>query len=108
MRREARELRLDLKPGSVLEGEWGRAVKFLGADPDNARQPADWFLKTALQMVASRQGKPVTIRDDGHQNHRSRLAPVSVPVSLDRLSGLELERVVAKFTPEEAEAWLNS
>lgn len=102
-RREARKLGLDLKPGSALEGEWDRAVKFLGSDPDNARQPADWFLKTALQMVASRHGRLATVRDDGHQPHRSR----SAPAGLDRLNGLELERALARLTPEEAEAWLN-
>ena len=53
-REEASRRGLDLRPGSALEAQWDRTVKYLVNDPENSDQDAEWFLKTALDMVAIR------------------------------------------------------
>lgn len=101
-RKEAKSMGLDLRPGSDAEAQWDRCVKYLGNDPDNADKPAEWFLKTALQMVAARHDK----LDAGHFSGGEGRA--SAPRGLDGLKGLELERALARMSPEQAEAWLQS
>lgn len=100
-RREARKMGLDLRPGSELEKQWDRIVRFLGSEPENADKPASWFLKTALEMVASRHDK----LDPSHYPKGGR---VSAPRGLDSLKGLALEQALARMSPEEAERWLTA
>jgi len=100
-RKEAKSMGLDLRPGSEMEAQWDRCVKFLGNDPANSHQSASWFLKTALEMVASRHDK----LDASRYPKGGR---VSAPRGLDGLSGLALERALARLSPEEAERWLTT
>lgn len=106
VRQEARALGLDLKPGSEQEAQWDRCVKFLGSDPDNTDKDGWWFLQEALRMVAARHGAG----DGAEAGHRSAVAREHDGRSpnLDRLSGLALERALARLSPEEADAWLES
>ncbi|MFM2005056.1 MAG: hypothetical protein RLZZ09_711 [Pseudomonadota bacterium] len=100
-RHEAKSMGLDLRPGSEMERQWDRIVRFLGSEPENAHQPASWFLKTALEMVASRHDK----LDPSHYPKGGR---VSAPRGLDSLKGLALEQALARMSPEEAERWLQA
>lgn len=104
-RREAGRLGLDLKPGSELEAQWDRAVKYLGADPANNHRDAAWFLREALNMVAARHGKHPATRDDHRPGAGSRGA---APADLEGLKGLALEQALARMSPEQADQWLNS
>ena len=105
-RRAARRLGLDMDKDPELARQWDRAVKFLGNDPENAARDMKWFLEEGLKMVAVRHGKIKPERDFG-MPARDMGRMVDVP-RLDDLKGLDLERALARMTPEQAEDWLNS
>ncbi len=90
--------RSNYRPGSPEEAMLDRHLRFLGNDPANAGQSADWFLETAHQMTLDRQ-------------HGTAAASPSSPSSpldqrLGSLTGLALEAALSRLSPEEAEAWL--
>ena len=106
-RREAKRLGLDMDRNPELAQQWDRTVRYLGNDPDNADKSMDWFLSEALQMVALRAGvlKPA---HDPFLPARDMGRTVDVPGGIDGLKGMDLERALARMSPEQAEAWLNS
>ena len=85
---EARRDGIDYDRDTTKAEEWNRAVKFLGQDPENAGQDGRWFLEEAHRMVQARGSS------SGYG------AP-----NLDNLSGPELEKAVARMTPEEQERY---
>jgi hypothetical protein len=105
-RREAKRLGLDMDRNPELAQQWDRAVKFLGSDPENANRDMKWFLEEGLKMVAVRHGKIKPERDFG-MPARDTSRTVDVP-RLDDLRGMDLEKALARMSPEQAEAWLNS
>lgn len=105
-RREAKRIGLDMDRDPELARQWDRAVKFLGADPENAARDMKWFLEEGLKMVAVRHGKIKPERDFG-MPARDMGRMVDVP-RLDDLKGLDLERALARMTPEQAESWLTT
>lgn len=110
-RREAKRMGLDLDKNPELAAQWDRAVKFLGGDPENANQSMEWFLREGLKMVAVRHGKLKPERDPftpRHHDTRPSMGGRDDYRSLDDLSGLELEKALARMSPEQAERWLRS
>lgn len=105
-RREAKRMGLDMDRDPELAQQWDRAVRYLGNDPDNADKSMDWFLSEALKMVAVRHGKIKPERDFG-MPARDMGRTVDVP-RLDDLRGMDLERALARMTPEQAESWLTT
>lgn len=105
-RRDAKRLGLDMEKDPELAQQWDRAVKFLGSDPENANRDMKWFLEEGLKMVAVRHGKIKPERDFG-MPARDMGRTVDVP-RLDDLRGMDLEKALARMSPEQAEAWLNS
>lgn len=105
-RREAKRMGLDMDRDPELARQWDRAVKFLGGDPENANRDMKWFLEEGLKMVAVRHGKIKPERDFG-MPARDMGRTVDVP-RLDDLRGMDLEKALARMTPEQAESWLNS
>lgn len=103
-----------------------RWVRVLGNDPDNAKQPSDWFLKEAhknvkLQYSLVKQAEPV--QKPGQKPRLPDLAKIPptlgrVPAaddgdagtnefaSLDNLTGLALEKAVAAMSVEKQDRWL--
>ena len=130
-KRDAKREGVDYDGDKKLEAEWDKAVRFLGADPGNADKDAAWFLREAHEMVKARfrigqaptstksskveqaiaarrvkgpfpptlSGLPEAGREDEGQSEFSHL---------DKLSGMDIERAIAKMSPEQAERWLRS
>lgn len=134
-KREARKADgVDYDQDKTLETAWDKAVKFLGADPDNAGQDAAWFLKEAHEMVKARYklGKapevpPAQKRlsrvDEALAARRQRAGEVPKSLArlpeaaadpegqtefshLDSLSGMALERALARLSPDQQERYL--
>ena len=104
-RGEAKRLGLDMDKDPELARQWDRAVKFLGADPENANRDMKWFLEEGLKMVAVRHGK-LKPAHDPFLPARDMGRAVDVPGGIDGLKGMDLERALARMTPEQADAWL--
>lgn len=111
--------------------EWDRAVKFLASDDANKDKSGSWFLSEAHAMVKARFG--LSIAKDNQRtvdpttaaiNDRRKAGGERVPHlahmpqagaeavdqgefgHLDKLSGLALERALAKMSPEQQERYL--
>lgn len=133
-KREAAKEGVDYDGDPKLEAAWDKAVRFLGGDPDNAQQDAGWFLREAHEMVKARfklgRSEPtippaeqrLSKVDEALAARRAKAAPPPPSLSklpqagleqegkgefsyLDDLSGLALERAVAKLSPEQQARW---
>lgn len=132
-KRAAAKEGVDYDGDKKLEAEWDKAVRFLGNDPENADKSADWFLKEAHEMVkarfklgqapAAQPAKPRSRVDEALAARRAKAGrgPVSLAQlpeagseaegesefsHLDRLSGMALERALAKMTPDQQDRYL--
>jgi len=131
-KRAAAKEGVDYDGDKKLEAEWDKCVRFLGNDPENANKSADWFLKEAHEMVKARFKLGQTPAQPA--KHRSRVdealaarrakagrGPISLSQlpeagseaegesefsHLDRLSGMALERALAKMTPDQQDRYL--
>lgn len=117
-----------------LAGQFDKALRFLGSDPDNGGKSLRWFFQEAHAMVAARFGaKPsrgaeqITVKAKpgvkDAVSARSRNLPKAPPSlgklpeagaeaigqdefsHLDNLSGLQLERAIAKMSKEQRERY---
>jgi hypothetical protein len=109
VKRQAKREGVDLSDPQLAE-QWDRNVKYLGSMSENGDKPMSWFLTEALAMVRvrledTRQKKQRTAR---HEDHGSGFSQHSGGDRLSQLKGFELEAALARMTPEQAEAWLNS
>jgi hypothetical protein len=111
--------------------EWDRAVRFLATDPANADKDGQWFLSEAHAMVKARFGigagkSSQTVTDPTREAINARRAKggervphlAQMPQAgaeavdqgefshLDKLSGLALERALARMSPEQQERYL--
>lgn len=132
-KREALKEGVDYDQDRKLEAEWDKAVRYLGADPENADKDAAWFLKEAHEMVKARfkLGRPPEVPtaqsrmskvDEALAARRTRAGQPPRSLSqlpqagieaegqsefshLDGLNGLALEQAVARMTPEQQARW---
>lgn len=118
-----------------LHDDLDRTVKFLANDPSNADKPEQWFLDKAHSMVKAMHGlgKPAAAGEasaaatgaaaaaatrSGKGPNLDGLPPSlrNVPAAagsedggefahLDSLTGMALERAIAKMTPEQQQRW---
>lgn len=130
-KRDAKREGVDYDGDKKLEAEWDKAVRFLGADPGNADKDAGWFLKEAHEMVKARfrigQTPPPAKSSKVEQAIAARRVKGPLPPTLsglpeagredegqsefahlDKLSGMDIEKALAKMSPEQAARWLNS
>lgn len=132
-KREALKEGVDYDQDKKLEAEWDKAVRYLGADPENADKDAAWFLKEAHEMVKARfrlgrapevptaQSRMSKVDEAlvarrtraGHPPRSlSQLPQAGIEAEgqsefshLDGLNGLALEQAVARMTPEQQARW---
>lgn len=95
LRESTRGQKVDYTRNSKAEDLLDRHIKFLASDPANANQSASWFLEQAHKMTVDRL-------TGGHGDDA-----ISVR-NVGGLKGMALERALARMSPAEAEAWLNS
>ena len=95
LRQSSKGRAVDYTRDSKAEDLLDRHLKFLGSDPANANRSAAWFLETAHKMTMERL-------TGGHGDDALAVKNAS------GLKGMELERALARMSPEEAEAWLSS
>lgn len=134
-KREAAKEGVDYDADPKLEAAWDKAVRFLGSDPDNAEQDAAWFLKEAHEMVKARfkLGAPavppaaqrLSKVDEALAQRRANAKPPAKTLAnlpqagietegqtefsyLENLSGLQLERALAKMSPEQQDRYLTT
>ena len=132
-KREALREGIDYDKDEKMGAEWDRAVQFLGQDPANASQDAQWFLKEAHEMVKARfriapktEAPQKTNRvDEALAARRRRQGEIPPSLSglpeagsqderesefshLESLKGDALERALAKLSPEQADRFLTS
>jgi hypothetical protein len=135
MREALKKDGVDYAQDAKLMSEWDKAVRFLGSDPENADKDAQWFLAEAHEMVKARfklgkaERPPAADKalarsrvDEALEARRRRAGEPGKTLArlpeagsetesegefsyLDRLSGLALERALAKLTPEQQERY---
>jgi hypothetical protein len=135
MREALKKDGVDYAKDTKLMSEWDKAVRFLGSDPENADKDAQWFLSEAHEMVKARfklgkaERPPAADKalaqsrvDQALEARRRRAGEPGKTLArlpeagaetesegefsyLDRLSGLALERALAKLTPEQQERY---
>jgi hypothetical protein len=121
---------IDYRANKELNEQLDRGVKFLANDPANADKPEQWFLDEAHAMVKARNGiaKPATsgpAASPPASTSRAGKAPdlsgvhpniARQPAAADSddggefshlngLTGMALERAVAKMTPDQQDRW---
>jgi hypothetical protein len=127
---------VDYDKDARLAAEWDKCVRYLGNDQDNDGKSARWFLEEAHEMVKARfkLGKPEAqpaptaadrraMVDEAVAARRNKTGTppktlANLPEAgaendqesefshLDNLSGLALERALAKMTPEQQDRYL--
>lgn len=95
LRQSSKGKAVDYTRDSKAEDLLDRHLKFLGGDPANADKSAAWFLETAHKMTLDRLTG----------SHGDDALAVK---NVGGLKGMELEKALARMSPAEAEAWLNS
>jgi hypothetical protein len=111
----------------LVMAAFDKAVRSLGKDEANANRPGAWFLQEADKQVRARfnmNAEPVKDPKEPKKNRQPDLSIVPKTLSgvpgadipdtgavdefahLDRLSGLDLEKAVAKLSPAEQERYL--
>lgn len=115
---------LDFRKDDAKRQELDLYVKTLAANPANADKPGEWFLQTAGLMVRAQYGLPAPKASANSKN--SRKPPIDqIPQTLanvpggddasetssqfdhlDKLDGLDLERALAKLSPEQRDQYL--
>lgn len=129
---------VDYNTDQRLANEWDKCVRFLGNDPENANRSARWFLEEAHEMVKARfklgktEAPPASTAADRRamvdeavaaRRNKAGTPPktlANIPEAgaeseqesefshLDNLSGLALERALAKMTPDQQDRYLNT
>lgn len=95
LKESTRGQKVDYTKNGKADDLLDRHVKYLAEDPANANKSADWLLRTAHSMTLDR-----LTGDHGDD--------VLAVKNVGGLKGMELEKALARMSPEEAEAWLNS
>lgn len=128
---------VDYDQDKKLEAEWDKAVRYLGSDPDNADKDAAWFLKEAHEIVKARfrigradsavppAQKRLSKVDEALAARRARQGEPPKTLSglpeagreaegsgefshLDTLSGLDLEKALARMSQDQQDRYLSS
>ena len=134
-KREAAKEGVDYDADPKLAAEWDKAVRYLGNDPDNADKDASWFLREGHEMVKARfriggqAAQPAASRlskvDEALAQRRQRAGEpprtlANLPQAgveaegqgefshLENLSGLALEKALARMTPDQQERYLTA
>lgn len=122
---------IDYDNDKKLSADLDLMVKALAADPDNESRDGEWFLAEAHKRVKALRGigtsdkpradaDPVKAVKDARQVKRPDKSLADLPAAsrtdasigegefshLAKLSGLALEKAVAKLTPEQQDRWL--
>lgn len=134
-KREAAKEGVDYDADPKLAAEWDKAVRYLGNDPDNADKDASWFLREGHEMVKARfriggqAAQPASAKlskvDEALAQRRQRAGEpprtlANLPQTgveaegqgefshLENLSGLALEKALARMTPDQQERYLTA
>jgi hypothetical protein len=134
-KRDAAREGVDYDADPKLAAEWDKAVKYLGNDPDNADKDASWFLKEGHEMVKARfrlgkaeipsQQSRLSKVDEALAQRRQKAGEppktlASLPQAgiesegqgefshLEQLSGLDLEKALARMTKEQQDRYLTA
>lgn len=117
---------LDFRKDDAKREELDLYVRTLAANPANADKSGEWFLRTAGLMVRAQHGIAAPKQGAGEKAVAGRKPPVdqipqtlaNVPggddasesssrfAELDKLDGLDLERALARMSPEERNEYL--
>ena len=106
-RKDAKRMGLDFSRNPEAEREWDRAVRYLGSDPANSDKDMTWFLQEGLKMTLVRHNLIKPERDFG-MPARDTSRTVDVPGGIDGLKGMDLEKALARMSPEQVEHWLTT
>lgn len=134
-KREAAREGVDYDADPKLAAEWDKAVRYLGNDPDNADKDASWFLREGHEMVKARfriggqapqsPASKLSKVDEALANRRQRAGDpprtlANLPQAgvetegqgefshLEKLSGLDLEKALARMSPDQQERYLTA
>ena len=134
-KREAAREGVDYDADPKLAAEWDKAVRYLGNDPDNADKDASWFLREGHEMVKARfriggqapqsSASKLSKVDEALANRRQRAGDpprtlANLPQAgveqegqgefshLEKLSGLDLEKALARMSPDQQERYLTA